>query len=101
MEEAKGVTYTFSGVLKADYWNNGKWVNKSSDGVPLAEIDTGHFIHINPVENTSALDVVKFVEELNFFAASASDFYGRDSNASHSLHQRSTSDALPGFRHRF
>ncbi len=101
VEEEKGVTYTFSGVLKADYWNNGKWVNKSSDGVPLAEIDTGHFIYTTPVENTTALDVDKFVEELNFFAESASDFYGRDSKASHSLHQRFTSDALPGFRHRF
>ncbi|HHC6764232.1 TPA: M60 family peptidase N-terminal accessory domain-containing protein, partial [Vibrio parahaemolyticus] len=88
VEEEKGVTYTFSGVLKADYWNNGKWVNKSSDGVPLAEIDTGHFIYTTPVENTTALDVDKFVEELNFFAESASDFYGRDSKASHSLHQR-------------
>ena len=98
------VTYDFSGVMKASLWKDGHWVNPVNTDVPLAEIDTGHFIYTTPVQNVANLsneEIQQFVTEMNDFANHASDFYGRDQQTAQGGHRRFTYDALLGNRHRF
>ncbi|WP_196333845.1 SslE/AcfD family lipoprotein zinc metalloprotease, partial [Vibrio harveyi] len=95
------VTFNFNGVLQASWWKDGKWVNNINADVPLAEIDSGHFIYTTPVNNVLETDVPKFADELNAFANHASDFYGRDQVTEDGKHRRFTYDALLANRHRF
>ncbi|MEZ9081218.1 SslE/AcfD family lipoprotein zinc metalloprotease [Vibrio harveyi] len=103
LETAQGdvVTFNFNGVLQASWWKDGKWVNNINADVPLAEIDSGHFIYTTPVNNVQETDVPKFADELNAFANHASDFYGRDQVTEDGKHRRFTYDALLANRHRF
>ncbi|WP_240513916.1 SslE/AcfD family lipoprotein zinc metalloprotease [Photobacterium damselae] len=97
-------TFTFSDVVKAPFWKNGKWVHSQTNNVPLAEIDTGSVIYTTPVKNVSTLSneqMKTFVEDMNFFADSASDFYGRDEITATGEHRRFTYDDLLNHRHRF
>ncbi|WP_050917814.1 SslE/AcfD family lipoprotein zinc metalloprotease [Vibrio campbellii] len=95
------VTFNFTGVLRASWWKNGSWLNPINTDVPLAEIDSGHFIYTTPTNNVLDTDVPKFVDELNAFANHASDFYGRDQVTAEGKHRRFTYDALLANRHRF
>ncbi|WP_404971688.1 SslE/AcfD family lipoprotein zinc metalloprotease [Vibrio campbellii] len=95
------VTFNFTGVLRASWWKNGSWLNPINTDVPLAEIDSGHFIYTTPTNNVLDTDVPKFVDELNAFANHASDFYGRDQVIEQGQHRRFTYDALLANRHRF
>ncbi|WP_447475014.1 SslE/AcfD family lipoprotein zinc metalloprotease [Vibrio harveyi] len=103
LETAQGdvVTFNFNGVLQASWWKDGKWVNNINADVPLAEIDSGHFIYTTPVNNVQETDVPKFADELNAFANHASDFYGRNQVTEDGKHRRFTYDALLANRHRF
>uniref|UniRef100_UPI000AD8AE75 SslE/AcfD family lipoprotein zinc metalloprotease n=1 Tax=Vibrio harveyi TaxID=669 RepID=UPI000AD8AE75 len=103
LETAQGdvATFNFNGVLQASWWKDGKWVNNINADVPLAEIDSGHFIYTTPVNNVQETDVPKFADELNAFANHASDFYGRDQVTEDGKHRRFTYDALLANRHRF
>lgn len=70
----KTATYQLSNVIKASYWKDGKWVNEVNTDVPLAEIDTGHFVYTTPVNNVARLSndqITQFVDELNTFAEGA------------------------------
>ncbi|BCK28013.1 TPA: SslE/AcfD family lipoprotein zinc metalloprotease [Vibrio cholerae] len=99
--ENSKLTYSFSNVLKASYWKDGQWVHGYNESVPLAEIDTGHFIYTTPVKNTKNQDLVQFSEQMNIFAESASDFYGRDETTSNGKHRRFTYKNLEAHRHHF
>ncbi len=71
--------FRFDNVLKASYWKNGQWQHPLNTDVPLADIDTGHFIYTTPVKNVTDSDhVMEFTAQMNRFANAASDFYGRD-----------------------
>ncbi|MFA0412762.1 SslE/AcfD family lipoprotein zinc metalloprotease [Vibrio renipiscarius] len=103
--ESDTAAFSFTNVVKGSLWKDGNWLHYNPD-VPLAEIDTGHFIYTTPVNNTNGTDIQKFVDEMNLFAEGASDFYGRDEtpdlNASElGQHRRFTYDGLPGHHHRF
>ncbi|CAM3438340.1 SslE/AcfD family lipoprotein zinc metalloprotease [Parendozoicomonas haliclonae] len=93
-------TFNFTKVLKASLWQNGEWGNPINEDVPLAEIDTGHFIYTTHVNNVANTDMPKFVADLNFFAEEASNFYGRDEKTTDGMHRRFTYEDLKGFRHR-
>ncbi|WP_028117599.1 SslE/AcfD family lipoprotein zinc metalloprotease [Ferrimonas senticii] len=97
------VSFQFSNVLKASLWRDGQWLHPYNPEVPLAEIDTGHFIYTTPVNNVSGnAEVIKqFVVDMNAFAESASDFYGREQKTAQGDHRRFTYTDLPGNRHRF
>ncbi len=103
LEEAASdlVEFRFTNVIKAPLWKDGAWVNPLNDSVPLAEIDTGHFVYTTPVNNATGADIATFAEQMNLFAESASDFYGRDEVSADGIHRRFTSAELPGHRHRF
>lgn len=94
-------TFTFNGVQKASFWQDGLWINPINPDVPLAEIDSGHMIYTTPVTNVTGADITDFVKKINSFAEGASDFYGRDQLTSFGDHRRLTGEHLPGHRHRF
>ncbi|GAB2657664.1 SslE/AcfD family lipoprotein zinc metalloprotease [Vibrio panuliri] len=102
-DQQQTVTYSFSNVVKGSYWKQGKWVHGYHEDVPLADIDTGHFIYTTPVKNASnEQHVAEFSEQMNRFADAASDFYGRDQDALTGNHRRFTSpEVLPDHRHHF
>lgn len=93
--------YSFSGVMKASFWQDDGWKHPVNTDVPLAEIDTGHLIYTTPVNNVTGTDIPDFVHKMNVFAEETSNFYGRDETEATGNHRRFTSDALPGHRHRF
>ena len=98
--------FRFENVLKASYWKNGQWQHPLNTDVPLADIDTGHFIYTTPVNNvTDSNHVIEFTAQMNRFANAASDFYGRDQTPTsleeQGAHRRFTYEALPEHRHHF
>ncbi|HIF9243084.1 TPA: SslE/AcfD family lipoprotein zinc metalloprotease [Photobacterium damselae] len=93
--------FSFSGVATAAFWKDNQWMYGKASDVPLAEIDTGHVIYTTPVENIEQQDIQIFVDEMNKFANSASDFYGRDEVVSVGKHRRFTYQDLADHRHRF
>ncbi|OLQ94327.1 sugar ABC transporter substrate-binding protein [Vibrio ponticus] len=102
-QEQATVTYKFDNVVKGSYWKNDAWLHGYNDDVPLADIDTGHFIYTTPVKNVQNAEKVRsFVVDINRFANAASDFYGRDQNELVGDHRRFTSPSvLPEHRHHF
>ncbi|WP_162063150.1 SslE/AcfD family lipoprotein zinc metalloprotease [Vibrio taketomensis] len=99
-------TFNFSNVLKASYWKEGVWVHPYNEDVPLADIDTGHFLYTTPVKNLSnSENITDFAQQMNRFADAASDFYGRDetpaTDQNQGLHRRFTYAELPQHRHHF
>lgn len=104
--ELSTVSYHFGNVLKASYWKQGQWVHPLNKDVPLADIDTGHFIYTTPVNNISNPEhVAEFADQINRFAEAASDFYGRDQAPAigelQGVHRRFTYADLPEHRHHF
>ena len=93
--------YSFSGVMKASFWQDGRWKHPVNNDVPLAEIDTGHLVYTTPVNNVTGTDIVDFVTKMNAFAEQTSNFYGRDQRSEIGDHRRFTGDHLPGHGHRF
>ncbi|MFB1076740.1 SslE/AcfD family lipoprotein zinc metalloprotease, partial [Photobacterium damselae] len=93
--------FSFSGVATAAFWKDNQWMYGKASDVPLAEIDTGHVIYTTPIENIEQQDIQIFVDEMNKFANSASDFYGRDEVVSVGKHRRFTYQDLADHRHRF
>ena len=104
LAESDIVEFNFTNVIEGSLWKDGRWLHKNSD-VPLAEIDTGHFIYTTPVNNANNTNIQQFVNEMNLFAESASDFYGRDKAPAidelQDVHRRFTYAGLPGHHHRF
>lgn len=95
-------TYRFSNVIKASLWKDGKWVNSVNPDVPLADIDTGHFVYTTPVKNVNdSRGIATFAQQMNHFANAASDFYGRDETTQEGKHRRFTDAELPEHRHHF
>ncbi|MCG9780353.1 SslE/AcfD family lipoprotein zinc metalloprotease [Photobacterium damselae] len=98
------VQFNINGVERASFWKDGNWKYPVNTDIPLAEIDTGSFVYTTPVKNVANLseqEMQKFVDDLNFFAKSASAFYGRDETTVDGKHRRFTYDGLPNHRHRF
>lgn len=94
--------FSLSGVEKAAWWKDGKWIHAPSDSVaPIAEIDTGSVIYSTAEKNVSETDLETFSAEMNRFADATSDFYGRDEQLPEGQHRRFTYSQLNGFRHRF
>ncbi|QTL94392.1 SslE/AcfD family lipoprotein zinc metalloprotease [Aeromonas jandaei] len=93
--------FNFNGVLKASLWRDGQWIHPINPDVPMAEIDTGHFIYTTPVNNVTDTDIAAFVAAMNSFANHTSDFYGRDEQTESGAHRQFTGAHLPGHRHRF
>ena len=105
------VTFNFNGVLKASFWQDDQWLHPVNKDVPLAEIDTDHFVYTTPVNNVvgDSKKIREFAAGMNRFAESASNFYGRDevcentqdTECEKGKHRRFTYEGLPGHRHRF
>ncbi|MGL5497532.1 MAG: SslE/AcfD family lipoprotein zinc metalloprotease [Aeromonas sobria] len=101
--DAPGATadFTFNGVMKASFWQNGRWEHPINTDVPLAEIDSGQVVYTTPVNNVTNADIGDFVMKMNAFADGVSDFYGRDGVEGSGAHRRFTGSELPGHGHRF
>ncbi|WP_299806523.1 SslE/AcfD family lipoprotein zinc metalloprotease [uncultured Shewanella sp.] len=96
--ELNTVEFSFTGVLEASLWRNGKWLNPVNLDVPLAEINTGHFVYTTPVNNVANTDIQQFADGMNDFAEKASDFHARDNSEDN---MRFTGKLLPEHSHRF
>ncbi|MGS0679794.1 SslE/AcfD family lipoprotein zinc metalloprotease [Shewanella sp. 125m-7] len=92
------VEFSFNGVLKASLWRDGQWQNAVNTDVPLAEINSGHFVYTTPVNNVANTDIQVFADGMNDFANKASDFHARDNSDGN---MRFTGELLPEHSHRF
>ncbi|GIU08303.1 MULTISPECIES: SslE/AcfD family lipoprotein zinc metalloprotease [unclassified Shewanella] len=97
-DELNTVEFSFTGVLEASLWRNGKWLTPVNLEVPLAEINTGHFVYTTPVKNVANTDIQQFADGMNDFANKASDFHARDNTYGN---MRFTGSLLPEHSHRF
>ncbi|MGS0828113.1 SslE/AcfD family lipoprotein zinc metalloprotease [Shewanella sp. 0m-8] len=92
------VEFSFTGVLEASLWKNGLWQNPINLDVPLAEINSGHFVYTTPVNNVTDTNIQAFADGMNDFAEKASDFHARNNTLGN---MRFTGELLPEHSHRF
>ncbi|EFK2856754.1 lipoprotein metalloprotease SslE [Escherichia coli] len=98
--------FTFAGVVKAPFYKDGKWKNDLNSPAPLGELESDAFVYTTPKKNLNASNysnytdgVAEFAKELDTFASSMNDFYGRDGESGN--HRMFTYKALTGHKHRF
>ncbi|MEC9494374.1 MULTISPECIES: lipoprotein metalloprotease SslE [Escherichia] len=102
-KEEKSAEFNFTGVVKAPFYKDGKWINDLKSPAPLGELESDSFVYTTPKKNLEASNykggLKQFAEELDTFASSMNDFYGRDGESGN--HRMFTYEALPGHKHRF
>lgn len=95
--------FTFTGVVKAPFYKDGEWKNDLNSPAPLGELESASFVYTTPKKNLNASNftggVKQFAKELDTFASSMNDFYGRDGE--NGDHRMFTFENLPGHKHRF
>ncbi len=98
--------FTFTGVVKAPFYKDGEWKNALNSPAPLGELESDSFVYTAPKNNLNASNysnytdgVAEFAKELDTFASSMNDFYGRDGESGN--HRMFTYKALTGHKHRF
>ncbi|WP_256873520.1 M60 family metallopeptidase, partial [Escherichia coli] len=79
------------------------WKNDLNSPAPLGELESDAFVYTTPKKNLNASNytggVAEFANDLDTFASSMNDFYGRDSEDG--KHRMFTYKNLPGHKHRF
>ncbi len=102
-KEEKSANFTFTGVVKAPFYKDGKWKNDLKSPAPLGELESASFVYTTPKKNLEASNykggLKQFAEDLDTFASSMNDFYGRDGESG--KHRMFTYEALTGHKHRF
>ncbi|AUY86445.1 Accessory colonization factor AcfD [Escherichia coli] len=95
--------FTFTGVVKAPFYKDGAWKNALNSPAPLGELESDAFVYTTPKKNLEASNYKggqeQFAEELDTFASSMNDFYGRDGE--NGKHRMFTYKNLTGHKHRF
>ncbi|WP_137646719.1 lipoprotein metalloprotease SslE [Escherichia albertii] len=99
----ESANFTFTGVVKAPFYKDGKWKNELSSPAPLGELESGSFVYTTPKNNLNASNykggLEQFAKDLDTFASSMNDFYGRNDESG--SHRMFTYEALTGHKHRF
>ncbi|WP_414132761.1 lipoprotein metalloprotease SslE [Escherichia albertii] len=99
----ESASFTFTGVVKAPFYKDGKWKNELSSPAPLGELESGSFVYTTPKNNLNASNykggLEQFAKDLDTFASSMNDFYGRNDESG--SHRMFTYEALTGHKHRF
>lgn len=102
-ENNKSASFTFTGVVKAPFYKNGAWKNALNSPAPLGELESDAFVYTTPKKNLEASNftggVAEFAKDLDTFASSMNDFYGRDGESG--KHRMFTYKNLTGHKHRF
>lgn len=95
--------FTFTGVVKAPFYKDGEWKNALNSPAPLGELESDAFVYTTPKKNLEASNftggVAEFAKDLDTFASSMNDFYGR--NDEDGKHRMFTYKNLTGHKHRF
>ncbi|MEB7146560.1 lipoprotein metalloprotease SslE [Escherichia coli] len=95
--------FTFTGVVKAPFYKDGAWKNALNSPAPLGELESDAFVYTTLKKNLEASNYKggqeQFAEELDTFASSMNDFYGRDGE--NGKHRMFTYKNLTGHKHRF
>ncbi|HCP4435663.1 TPA: SslE/AcfD family lipoprotein zinc metalloprotease, partial [Escherichia coli] len=95
--------FTFTGVVKAPFYKDGEWKNDLDSPAPLGELESASFVYTTPKKNLEASNftggVAEFAKDLDTFASSMNDFYGR--NDEDGKHRMFTYKNLTGHKHRF
>lgn len=95
--------FTFTGVVKAPFYKDGEWKNDLDSPAPLGELGSASFVYTTPKKNLEASNftggVAEFAKDLDTFASSMNDFYGR--NDEDGKHRMFTYKNLTGHKHRF
>lgn len=99
----ESASFTFTGVVKAPFYKDGKWQHDLNSPAPLGELESDAFVYTTPKKNLNASNYIggleQFGKDLDTFASSMNDFYGRnDENGNHRMF---TYKNLPGHKHRF
>ncbi|EJH1737058.1 lipoprotein metalloprotease SslE [Escherichia coli] len=99
----ESVSFIFTGVVKAPFYKDGKWQHDLNSPAPLGELESDAFVYTTPKKNLNASNYTggleQFANDLDTFASSMNDFYGRDSESGN--HRMFTYKALTGHKHRF
>ncbi|MCN5588096.1 lipoprotein metalloprotease SslE [Escherichia coli] len=101
----ESATFTFSGVVKAPFYKDGEWKNDLKSPAPLGELESDSFVYTAPKNNLNASNykdkggLKQFAKDLDTFASSMNDFYGR--NDEDGKHRMFTYKNLTGHKHRF
>ncbi|EEZ4380707.1 lipoprotein metalloprotease SslE [Escherichia whittamii] len=102
-KEEKSAEFNFTGVVKAPFYKDGKWINDLKSPAPLGELESDSFVYTTPKNNLNASNYTggleQFAKDLDTFASSMNDFYGRDGEQG--KHRMFTYKALTGHKHRF
>ncbi|EOX8193669.1 SslE/AcfD family lipoprotein zinc metalloprotease [Escherichia coli] len=97
------VSFTFTGVVKAPFYKDGMWKNDLNSPAPLGELESASFVYTTPKNNLNASNYTggleQFAKDLDTFASSMNDFYGRNDESG--KHRMFTYKNLPGHKHRF
>lgn len=99
----ESASFTFTGVVKAPFYKDGAWKNDLNSPAPLGELESASFVYTTPKKNLNASNYTggleQFAKDLDTFASSMNDFYGR--NDEDGKHRMFTYKALTGHKHRF
>ncbi|GDB36888.1 secreted and surface-associated lipoprotein mucinase [Escherichia coli] len=99
----ESANFTFTGVVKAPFYKDGEWKNDLNSPAPLGELESDAFVYTTPKKNLEASNftggVAEFAKDLDTFASSMNDFYGR--NDEDGKHRMFTYKNLTGHKHRF
>ncbi len=99
----ESATFTFTGVVKAPFYKDGKWQHDLNSPAPLGELESASFVYTTPKKNLNASNYTggleQFAKDLDTFASSMNDFYGR--NDEDGKHRMFTYKNLTGHKHRF
>ncbi|EIV8815158.1 lipoprotein metalloprotease SslE [Escherichia coli] len=101
----ESATFTFTGVVKAPFYKDGKWQHDLNSPAPLGELESDSFVYTAPKNNLNASNykdkggLKQFAKDLDTFASSMNDFYGR--NDEDGKHRMFTYKNLTGHKHRF
>ncbi|MCN5207285.1 SslE/AcfD family lipoprotein zinc metalloprotease, partial [Escherichia coli] len=101
----ESASFTFTGVVKAPFYKDGEWKNDLDSPAPLGELESASFVYTTPKKNLEASNykdkggLKQFANDLDTFASSMNDFYGRDGESG--KHRMFTYKNLTGHKHRF
>lgn len=88
--------FTFTGVVKAPFYKDGKWQHDLNSPAPLGELESASFVYTTPKKNLNASNYTggleQFANDLDTFASSMNDFYGRNETSGN--HRMFTYEAL-------
>ncbi|KAF0950622.1 lipoprotein metalloprotease SslE [Escherichia albertii] len=102
-KDEQSAEFNFTGVVKAPFYKDGAWKNALTSPAPLGELESDAFVYTTPKKNLEASNykggLEQFAKDLDTFASSMNDFYGRNDESGN--HRMFTYKNLSGHKHRF